>query len=61
MLLWQPSAVATLRAGVSLASKVGRMEHPGFFERAAPVRLDDLAQKVGAQLAAGRRSRPAHP
>jgi UDP-3-O-[3-hydroxymyristoyl] glucosamine N-acyltransferase len=25
------------------------MEHPGFFERAAPVRLDVLAQKVGAQ------------
>ena len=29
------------------------MEHPGFFERAAPIRLDALAQKVGAQLAAG--------
>ena len=29
------------------------MEHPGFFERAAPVRLDALAQKVGAQLSAG--------
>jgi len=26
------------------------MEHPGFFERAAPIRLDALAQKVGAQL-----------
>jgi UDP-3-O-[3-hydroxymyristoyl] glucosamine N-acyltransferase len=29
------------------------MEHPGFFERAAPVRLDVLAQKVGAALPAG--------
>lgn len=29
------------------------MEHPGFFERAAPARLQDLAQKVGAQLAEG--------
>jgi UDP-3-O-[3-hydroxymyristoyl] glucosamine N-acyltransferase len=29
------------------------MEHPGFFERAAPVRLDALAQKLGAQLGAG--------
>jgi UDP-3-O-[3-hydroxymyristoyl] glucosamine N-acyltransferase len=27
------------------------MDHPGFFERAAPVRLDHLAQKVGAELA----------
>ena len=37
------------------------MEHPGFFERAAPVRLDALAQKTGAQVAARRRSRPSHP
>jgi UDP-3-O-[3-hydroxymyristoyl] glucosamine N-acyltransferase len=29
------------------------MEHPGFFERAAPVRLAALAEKVGAQLAPG--------
>jgi UDP-3-O-[3-hydroxymyristoyl] glucosamine N-acyltransferase len=29
------------------------MEHPGFFERAAPVRLDVLAQKVGATLPEG--------
>jgi UDP-3-O-[3-hydroxymyristoyl] glucosamine N-acyltransferase len=29
------------------------MEHPGFFERAAPVRLDVLAQKTGAQVASG--------
>ena len=29
------------------------MEHPGFFERAAPVRLEALAQKVGAQLGPG--------
>jgi len=29
------------------------MEHPGFFERAAPVGLDVLAQKVGAALPAG--------
>ena len=29
------------------------MEHPGFFERAAPIRLDALAQKVGAQLGPG--------
>ena len=29
------------------------MEHPGFFERAAPVRLQALAEKVGAQLAQG--------
>jgi UDP-3-O-[3-hydroxymyristoyl] glucosamine N-acyltransferase len=29
------------------------MEHPGFFERAAPVRLDALAQKVGAELGPG--------
>jgi UDP-3-O-[3-hydroxymyristoyl] glucosamine N-acyltransferase len=29
------------------------MEHPGFFERAAPVRLRALAEKVGAQLAQG--------
>jgi UDP-3-O-[3-hydroxymyristoyl] glucosamine N-acyltransferase len=27
------------------------MEHPGFFERAAPVRLEVLAGKVGARLA----------
>jgi UDP-3-O-[3-hydroxymyristoyl] glucosamine N-acyltransferase len=26
------------------------MEHPGFFERAAPIRLEVLAQKVGAKL-----------
>jgi UDP-3-O-[3-hydroxymyristoyl] glucosamine N-acyltransferase len=26
------------------------MEHPGFFERAAPVRVADLAAKIGAQL-----------
>jgi UDP-3-O-[3-hydroxymyristoyl] glucosamine N-acyltransferase len=29
------------------------MEHPGFFERAGPIRLDALAQKVDAQLAPG--------
>jgi UDP-3-O-[3-hydroxymyristoyl] glucosamine N-acyltransferase len=29
------------------------MEHPGFFERAAPLRLDVLAQKVDAALPAG--------
>jgi UDP-3-O-[3-hydroxymyristoyl] glucosamine N-acyltransferase len=29
------------------------MEHPGFFETAAPVRLEALAQKAGAQLASG--------
>jgi UDP-3-O-[3-hydroxymyristoyl] glucosamine N-acyltransferase len=29
------------------------MEHPGFFERAAPVRLGDLAERTGAQIAAG--------
>ena len=29
------------------------MEHPGFFERAAPLRLEALAQMVGAQLAPG--------
>ncbi len=29
------------------------MEHPGFFERAAPVRLDTLAQKLGAELTSG--------
>jgi len=29
------------------------MEHPGFFDRAAPVRLGALAQKVGARLASG--------
>jgi UDP-3-O-[3-hydroxymyristoyl] glucosamine N-acyltransferase len=29
------------------------MEHPGFFERAAPTRLGALASKVGAQLAQG--------
>jgi len=29
------------------------MEHPGFFERGPPVRLEALAQKVGAQLGAG--------
>lgn len=28
------------------------MEHPGFFERAAPIRLDALAQQVGAELPA---------
>ena len=26
------------------------MEHPGFFQRAAPVRLDALAEKLGAKL-----------
>jgi UDP-3-O-[3-hydroxymyristoyl] glucosamine N-acyltransferase len=29
------------------------MEHPGFFERAAPIRLEVLAQKVGAKLGPG--------
>lgn len=29
------------------------MEHPGFFERAAPIPLGDLAGKVGAQLGPG--------
>jgi len=29
------------------------MEHPGFFDRAAPVRLEILAQKVGAHLGSG--------
>jgi UDP-3-O-[3-hydroxymyristoyl] glucosamine N-acyltransferase len=29
------------------------MEHPGFFLRAEPVRLAELAQKVGAQVAPG--------
>jgi UDP-3-O-[3-hydroxymyristoyl] glucosamine N-acyltransferase len=29
------------------------MEHPGFFDRAAPIRLDLLAEKLGAQLGAG--------
>jgi UDP-3-O-[3-hydroxymyristoyl] glucosamine N-acyltransferase len=29
------------------------MEHPGFFERAAPIRLDALAQRVDAQLGSG--------
>ena len=29
------------------------MEHPGFFERAAPIRLDALAEKVGGQLGSG--------
>ena len=29
------------------------MEHPGFFERAAPIRLSALAEKVGAELAQG--------
>jgi UDP-3-O-[3-hydroxymyristoyl] glucosamine N-acyltransferase len=29
------------------------MEHPGFFDRAAPVRLETLAQKVGALLGPG--------
>jgi UDP-3-O-[3-hydroxymyristoyl] glucosamine N-acyltransferase len=27
------------------------MEHPGFFERAAPIRLDELAKATGAELA----------
>ena len=29
------------------------MEHPGFFDRAAPIRLELLAEKLGAQLGAG--------
>ncbi len=29
------------------------MEHPGFFERAAPIRLEALAKALGAQLAPG--------
>ena len=29
------------------------MEHPGFFERAAPIPLQVLAQKLGAELGAG--------
>jgi UDP-3-O-[3-hydroxymyristoyl] glucosamine N-acyltransferase len=29
------------------------MEHPGFFERAAPIRLEALAEKVGARLGPG--------
>jgi len=29
------------------------MEHPGFFDRAGPFRLDVVAQKVGAELASG--------
>jgi UDP-3-O-[3-hydroxymyristoyl] glucosamine N-acyltransferase len=36
-----------------LGTQGGWMEHPGFFERAAPVRLEVLAQKVGAQLGSG--------
>jgi UDP-3-O-[3-hydroxymyristoyl] glucosamine N-acyltransferase len=30
----------------------GLMEHPGFFERAAPIQLGVLAEKLGAQLGA---------
>jgi UDP-3-O-[3-hydroxymyristoyl] glucosamine N-acyltransferase len=33
--------------------KGGFMEHPGFFERAAPMRLGVLAEKLGAQLGSG--------
>jgi UDP-3-O-[3-hydroxymyristoyl] glucosamine N-acyltransferase len=29
------------------------MEHPGFFERAAPIRLEALAQMVGAHIGSG--------
>jgi UDP-3-O-[3-hydroxymyristoyl] glucosamine N-acyltransferase len=29
------------------------MEHPGFFERATPIRLNDLAAKIGAELRSG--------
>ncbi|HJU32255.1 MAG TPA: UDP-3-O-(3-hydroxymyristoyl)glucosamine N-acyltransferase [Hyphomicrobiaceae bacterium] len=29
------------------------MEHPGFFERAAPIPLATLAQKIGAEMGAG--------
>src|SRR5260221_8231106 len=29
------------------------MKHPGFSERAAPIKLDALAQMVGAQLGSG--------
>jgi UDP-3-O-[3-hydroxymyristoyl] glucosamine N-acyltransferase len=29
------------------------MEHPGFFERAGPFRIDALAQKVGAEVRSG--------
>jgi UDP-3-O-[3-hydroxymyristoyl] glucosamine N-acyltransferase len=29
------------------------MEHPGFFEKAAPIRLGALAEQVGAELGAG--------
>ena len=39
--------------GRSRSADGGWMEHPGFFDRAAPIRLADLAHKVGAQLATG--------
>jgi UDP-3-O-[3-hydroxymyristoyl] glucosamine N-acyltransferase len=29
------------------------MEHPGFFDRAGPIRLDEIARATGAELAAG--------
>src|SRR3972149_3047939 len=41
-------------AGAALgACKGGAMEHPGFFEKAAPVRLEALAGKLGARLGPG--------
>ena len=41
------------RAGIAACFQGGWMEHPGFFERAAPIRLDALAEKVGGQLGSG--------
>jgi UDP-3-O-[3-hydroxymyristoyl] glucosamine N-acyltransferase len=46
-------AAAQGAGGIALRSNGIRMEHPGFFERAAPARLGDLAQTVGAALGQG--------
>src|SRR6185436_5679671 len=46
------SSRAACRAAL-IACSGGSMEHPGFFDRAGPFRLEAVAQKVGAEIGAG--------
>ena len=52
---------AEWRDAASALGSWWHMEHPGFFERAAPLRLEALAQKVGAQLGPGTDAGCSHP
>src|SRR5262245_24859774 len=48
-----PGPSAAERRGGLHRIKGRAMEHPGVLERAAPVRVEALAEKVGARLAPG--------